>query len=234
MKNFKSFGILSLTIIGIVLFSGCVQQEVTCNKPYIKVGTECCIDINDNNICDKDENAQGTTQSNIVCGNKWCQDKEDCMNCPEDCGLCQNLIIEEAKCVRSINPNAPDVLGESCGESCPRFNIQATVYNPNNYDVKIKYGYKGAFVNAYTYKINTEFCAPIFKSPETNLDLCGFYDSITIPAESSKTLPPANLDLLYVGSDIEMSFIQVFYSLNLEEKYQTTDSKQSEPYALKC
>ncbi len=31
---------------------------VTCNKPYILVGTSCCLDVNDNAICDRDEDAQ--------------------------------------------------------------------------------------------------------------------------------------------------------------------------------
>lgn len=29
--------------------------DVVCNSPYIRVGTECCLDQNDNNICDLDE-----------------------------------------------------------------------------------------------------------------------------------------------------------------------------------
>ena len=37
-----------------LLISGCPQQ-ITCNKPYILVGTECCLDQNDNGICDRDE-----------------------------------------------------------------------------------------------------------------------------------------------------------------------------------
>lgn len=45
-------------IIGLIILSflmvGCTQQ-ITCNKPYILVGTECCLDQNDNSICDSDE-----------------------------------------------------------------------------------------------------------------------------------------------------------------------------------
>lgn len=43
------FEIISI-IISVVIFSGCLQQ--TCNKPYILVGDECCLDENDNKICD--------------------------------------------------------------------------------------------------------------------------------------------------------------------------------------
>lgn len=53
---------MKIYIIGVlilVLTMGCAAQEekeeVVCNKPYIRVGTECCLDINENLICDKDE-----------------------------------------------------------------------------------------------------------------------------------------------------------------------------------
>lgn len=33
------------------------EKAVVCNKPYIRVGIECCLDQNDNSICDDDEKA---------------------------------------------------------------------------------------------------------------------------------------------------------------------------------
>lgn len=60
------YGTLVIVIIVIIFISGCVQQETTCNKPYILVGNSCCLDQNDNNICDKDdhliESPSGTPQ----------------------------------------------------------------------------------------------------------------------------------------------------------------------------
>jgi hypothetical protein len=44
-----------ILLLSLVLVVGCSQQMV-CNKPYIQVGNECCLDNNDNNICDSDEN----------------------------------------------------------------------------------------------------------------------------------------------------------------------------------
>ena len=42
-----------------ILVSGCsggvTGKAVACNKPYIQVGTECCLDKDDSSICDKDE-----------------------------------------------------------------------------------------------------------------------------------------------------------------------------------
>lgn len=31
------------------------EKAVVCNKPYIRFGTSCCLDTNDNKICDRDE-----------------------------------------------------------------------------------------------------------------------------------------------------------------------------------
>lgn len=34
-----------------------------CNKPYIQVGSDCCLDENDNSICDTDETAEVSNQA---------------------------------------------------------------------------------------------------------------------------------------------------------------------------
>ncbi len=56
--------IIGLLILSILVLSGCYQApdqatgqvvKVVCNKPYILVGSSCCLDTNDNRICDKDE-----------------------------------------------------------------------------------------------------------------------------------------------------------------------------------
>ena len=41
----------------IVLLASCssAPEQVVCNKPYIQVGSQCCLDQNDNSICDSDE-----------------------------------------------------------------------------------------------------------------------------------------------------------------------------------
>jgi len=64
--------IIPFFLLIIVFLSGCIQQEtrkeIVCNKPYIRVGTECCLDQNDNNICDTDEQQTTTTISSIENG----------------------------------------------------------------------------------------------------------------------------------------------------------------------
>jgi hypothetical protein len=39
----------------ILILSGCISQSPTCNKPYILVGNNCCLDENADSICDKDK-----------------------------------------------------------------------------------------------------------------------------------------------------------------------------------
>ncbi|RLJ01247.1 MAG: hypothetical protein DRP10_04455 [Candidatus Aenigmatarchaeota archaeon] len=53
MKLKQKYAILILVIV--IFISLYVRQEVACNPPYIKVGSSCCLDQNNNSICDKDE-----------------------------------------------------------------------------------------------------------------------------------------------------------------------------------
>ncbi|MFH1332047.1 MAG: hypothetical protein ABIH63_02060 [archaeon] len=46
---------LFLTAVLIIGCGGATTNAVVCNEPYILVGSSCCLDANDNNICDKDE-----------------------------------------------------------------------------------------------------------------------------------------------------------------------------------
>jgi len=58
-KNWIWFGISAVILILAIFFisnsNNNSQGEVTCNSPYIKVGIECCLDSNNNGICDNDE-----------------------------------------------------------------------------------------------------------------------------------------------------------------------------------
>jgi hypothetical protein len=55
VADFFRFRVLALLFVSTLLFAGCVQQQAVCNKPYILVGNGCCLDKNDNKICDADE-----------------------------------------------------------------------------------------------------------------------------------------------------------------------------------
>jgi hypothetical protein len=39
----------------LLLISGCISQAPVCNRPYILVGTGCCLDENNDQICDQDK-----------------------------------------------------------------------------------------------------------------------------------------------------------------------------------
>lgn len=51
--------IIALLTLAVLIISGCKEDitggAVVCNKPYILVGGDCCLDKDDNSICDKDE-----------------------------------------------------------------------------------------------------------------------------------------------------------------------------------
>ena len=53
----------AIGLIALFLFvAGCVGDNVVCNKPYIRVGNTCCLDLNSNNICDEDEKNLNLTE----------------------------------------------------------------------------------------------------------------------------------------------------------------------------
>lgn len=50
--------------VAAVLLAGCTdvsKEAVVCNSPYIRVGTECCLDRDGNKICDRDEGGPATS-----------------------------------------------------------------------------------------------------------------------------------------------------------------------------
>ena len=71
-----------ITIIASLFFSGCagvdlsnvdlsnvseedINKFIVCEKPYIRHATACCLDQNENKICDQDENSQIQSNLNI-------------------------------------------------------------------------------------------------------------------------------------------------------------------------
>lgn len=59
------FNLIIGVLLVLIAIAGC-GQKVVCNKPYILVGTECCLDQNNNAICDKDESANPIKESNTT------------------------------------------------------------------------------------------------------------------------------------------------------------------------
>jgi hypothetical protein len=62
MKKLLLF--IPIIILAVSLIGCAQQQSLVCNKPYIQVGTECCVDENDNRVCDRDETQSAQQQIN--------------------------------------------------------------------------------------------------------------------------------------------------------------------------
>jgi hypothetical protein len=63
-KRLILFGVILLLAINIFNLACIVQKNVVvCERPYLLVGTGCCLDQNDNKICDVDEERQQLTEA---------------------------------------------------------------------------------------------------------------------------------------------------------------------------
>ena len=99
MANKQSYiwigiAVIVVIILAIILISNSDNSsanDVTCNSPYIKVGTSCCLDQDSNGICDHDETQ---TQPSEYCGDGICQQNENAPDC-SDCKA--QLRIENVK-----------------------------------------------------------------------------------------------------------------------------------------
>jgi len=113
-QNFIPFFIL---LIVVLFASGCTNlakneinecnessREMVCKKPYILVGTSCCLDQNDNSICDTDETPKCT--SSWQCSN-WsnCSSAgsrtRTCMD-HNGCPVKTNIPMESESCTPQI------------------------------------------------------------------------------------------------------------------------------------
>lgn len=89
--------IIALLILAVLVLSGCKSSvtggTIICNKPYILVGTDCCLDKDDNAVCDRDE--EETPVEEI-------EQKEE----PKE------EIIEQPEIVEEIKEEITETLGE--------------------------------------------------------------------------------------------------------------------------
>lgn len=61
----KKIILFSIILLSVVITAGCVQQ-IKCDSPYILVGSECCLDVNDNKICDVEETTTNVTTTAVA------------------------------------------------------------------------------------------------------------------------------------------------------------------------
>ena len=85
MINSRHYLLIAILIFFVIIITSC-NNKLTCNKPYILVGNDCCLDKNDNKICDKDEGLSSSVQGNVI------KEKE---NCPFDCCVNSDYKVKE-------------------------------------------------------------------------------------------------------------------------------------------
>jgi hypothetical protein len=138
----RIIGVLLITAAVVLFIYGLAgESPVTCNKPYIHVGVDCCLDINDNGICDSAECIPGSyfaMDSGGACMNfttscmprGWTRvDKcpiATCFDGIRDChdGACETDVdqggpckTENASCFDGIKNQNEE--GVDCGGVCP-------------------------------------------------------------------------------------------------------------------
>jgi len=135
--------ILSLSLIVLTILSGCkdmdlsklsdedmqriAEKAIICNPPYMRFGMECCLDTNNNNICDDDEKkgieiepqtimeaetknckektiykCEGNNLYVININTDCTEDKSFILNCEDDSEKCVTLTDSYAACEQSI------------------------------------------------------------------------------------------------------------------------------------
>lgn len=123
------------TLIVVLLLCGCIDQSTTCNKPYILVGKDCCLDENNDGICDKDKPST-TPQTILSCpgdGKNYCEGdvaytnsicesgrwKYETKHCDYGCeqGACKSPSCYGKDC-NDGNPCTVDYCSESTGSAC--------------------------------------------------------------------------------------------------------------------
>ena len=100
-KLLIGFGVLG--IVCVVLMSGCITKEKQefCPYPYMQIGNECCLDKNNDKICDKDELGKEPTGEDELLVVK----EEKCGSLGEDCckgNVCDEGACSEGKCVSPV------------------------------------------------------------------------------------------------------------------------------------
>lgn len=116
----------------LIAIVGCISQPI-CEKPYTTIGGKCCLDLNENNICDDKETT--TTSKTIpsvttTLAQGICNTDKDC-KAPQSItdtfcsgrNIVQDMIIEkcvDSKCVGERNRTTISTCKE--GETCVNLN----------------------------------------------------------------------------------------------------------------
>jgi hypothetical protein len=84
------FLILALALLAL---SGCYKKTeiIICSSPSVVLGDKCCMDANNNSVCDDTEVSMNQSLAGI-CGNNACEENENCSTCWKDCGACKRIV----------------------------------------------------------------------------------------------------------------------------------------------
>ena len=140
-----------LLVFAALLLLGCVSQ-VECIKPYINVGGSCCLDQNDNAICDSDEGSgRGGTAARETPTEQASAADAATAGCTNTCASNYNQNpYPDCNCVATEQPQngqtampsptpqanaaAEPPLAAACGATCPEDQLQKEDCSCENYD----------------------------------------------------------------------------------------------------
>jgi len=166
--------VVAIVIIGIIFIlisNKNSQDSLTCNYPYIKVGPSCCLDQNQNNLCDNDEQIQEAKKKvwELNDFSVYGGTGEEFAGCSQGIGVYNNFNNLGVTSSKNIDLSRfHQYLGEPAGYGETYENYQTAVliaytsYNLNFYDeyegvtCEIEEYYDGKFneVNTVSFKHN--------------------------------------------------------------------------------
>lgn len=142
--------IVVLLLISIIFISGCASSnQIVCNKPYIQVGTECCLDENSNNICDKDEAQKPTYGQEFVVTNCYLPRNSvgstefGCSNFKIYKNVIKLIITSNTEQIRSIKSIELPNIGSSGCSKIFNFSFEDAIKYKENKEVEMNCDFLG-------------------------------------------------------------------------------------------
>lgn len=151
MKNRNYF--LIFFVISLFFIAGCTDQKVVCNKPYILVGTGCCLDKDNNNICDKDETQEVPVAQEVVVSNCYLPGNVagsttlGCSNFKVENKII-NFILKsnDAKIISIIDIELPNIGKSGCSKTFePSFEQAMKYHDTKEYELTCDFGEENSF-----------------------------------------------------------------------------------------
>ncbi len=92
-KEVKKVLALFLVLACALFMVGCGEEDLECDPPNVLINGTCCMDADDDSVCDLSGNRTGNvTDGTVMCGDGVCEGSENCSNCWQDCGACRKIV----------------------------------------------------------------------------------------------------------------------------------------------